>query len=108
MKNSTPDYRVVTLSQLKALNDLSMDNGFSYNLCFDTYVEHLKKAMKAKKGLQWRGMDTKVLLVYRMWHDYPNGAAIRCQVFSDGLVPGLLKLDVPEMTYFQLGSSLAA
>ena len=103
MNNSTPNYRVVTLNELKALNDLSMGYGLNCNLNFETYVEHLEKAMKAEKGLQWCGMDTKVTLVYLMWHDYPDGAAVRCQVFSDGLVPGFLKLDVPEMSYFQLG-----
>lgn len=108
MKNTIQNYRVVTLGQLKELNDLSIDHGFNCNLYFETYIEHLEKAMKAEKELQWRGMDTNVLLVYLMWHDYPDGAAIRCQVFSDGLVPGFLKLDVPEMKYFQLGSNLAA
>jgi len=100
--------RVVTLRELKSLNKQSMDCGFSYNLYFETYFEHLKAAMKAEKGLKWRGLDTKVVLVYLMWHDYPKGAAVRCQVFSDGLVPGTLKLDLPELTYYQLNPALAA
>ena len=99
--------RFITLENLKLLNEQSISHGFRYNLDFDTYLEHLRAAMEAEDELQWRELDTEVILVPLMWHDYPQGGAIRCQVFSDDLVPGLLKLDVPIATFYQLPPTIA-
>ena len=104
MRNLT-EMRVVSIENLKGVNQDSIDCGYNRNFRWTNLYKVMKK--KFKKGGFWSGDKTSYVLL-RPWmvHSHKGGVPcedhLRCEVFTNYLVPGTLVLDVPYETLDEL------
>lgn len=95
MENCYP----VTLKTLKMINGESIQYNYNRNLKWKVFQTLLMEAMNASDEVVWTGMKTKVLLTPLMVHGHAQGEPCeqhyRCEVFVNGLLGGMVFLDVP-------------
>ena len=72
IKESYKDIRVITLRQLKEINNESVACGYNRNIWFNEFSKKLKESMYRLKGElgTWRGMKTRVMLEPLMVHEH--------------------------------------
>jgi hypothetical protein len=97
--------RIVTLNELKVLNQESEDLGYNRGLLWDEFLKEMKKGFN-EIG-QYLGADVHTtFLVPLMVHEHKGGEKcdkhIRCEVFSDYFIQGFLTLDVAWDSFMEL------
>ena len=93
------EIKIVNLRTLKEINNASINEDLNRNLEWNVFQSALMKSMNARTDVCWRGMKTNVALIPHMIHEHKKGVKcephVRCQVFTDNCLKGLITLDVP-------------
>lgn len=101
--------KIVTLKELKKINKNSIETELNRTIDYKIFSKILKNNFDQDANLTWRGLNTIILLKPLMIHAYKNGEKtephIRCEVFTDGMFPGFLTLDLTKEDYAKLANA---
>ena len=89
--------KILTISELKKVNQASINAGLNRNIKFDVFKRDIVKAFKKSSELEWVGVDyNSIMLIPFMvhvgMHDKPH---MRCELFTNNLIEGFNLVDVP-------------
>ena len=106
MKNLKIESKIVDLRTLKSINKASIKKDYNRNLEWKVFQKGLMKSMNDRKDVAWKGMKTCVILSPCMIHEHKGGVKcephVRCEVFTDGCLPAMITLDVPQEMFISL------
>ena len=98
--------RLALLRDVKSINKHSIKLNYNRTLNFKKFFNDLKIAFNKDENVVWRGMNTRVLLNPLMIRKHKGGekceAHVRCEVFTDNMLKGLITLDIALDVYEEL------
>ena len=97
--------RLALLRDVKSINKHSIKLNYNRTLNFKKFFNDLKIAFNKDENVVWRGMNTRVLLkpLYLSLHKSEKCKSfVRCEVFTDNMLKGLITLDIALDVYEEL------
>jgi len=101
--------KIVTLRELKKINKNSIETELNRTIDYSIFAKILKNNLDQDAYLTWRGLNTTILLKPLMIHTHKNDVKtephIRCEVFTNGMFPSFLTLDLTKEDFAKLANA---